>query len=70
MRAIFTYAGYIKVTTNNWDIKLLVTVKVSSADISWMARWIYMIKLALESAHQSIFFISTIYYTARVGRPW
>ena len=51
MRAIYIYVGYIKVTTNNWDIRLLVTVKVLLADISWTAK---QIKLALESAHQSI----------------
>ena len=55
MRAICTYVGYIKVATNNRDIKLLVTVKALSANISQMAKRIHMIELALESAHQSIF---------------
>ena len=55
MRAICIYVGYIKVATNNRDIKLLVTVKALSANISQMAKWIHMIELALESAHQSIF---------------
>ena len=55
MKAICTYVGCTKATTNNWDIKLLVTVKVSSADISWMAKWICIIKLALESAYQNVF---------------
>ena len=54
MRAICTYVGYIKVTTNNWDIKPSVTVKVSSADISWIAGLIHTIELALESAYQYI----------------
>ena len=51
MRAICTYAGCTKVTTSNWDIRLLVTVKVLLANISWTAGWIHIIKLALESAH-------------------
>ena len=51
MRAICTYVGYIKATTNNWDIRPLVTVKVVSVNISWMAEWIHTIELALESAH-------------------
>ena len=54
MRAICTYAGCTKATTNNWDIKPSVTVKVLSADISWMARQIYMIEIVLESAYQYI----------------
>ena len=54
MRAIYIYVGYIKVTTNNWDIRLLVTVKVLLADISWTAEQIHTIELALESAHQYI----------------
>jgi len=54
MRAICTYMGYTKATTNNWDIKLSVTVKALLTDISWMAEQIYMIELALESAHQII----------------
>jgi len=45
--AICTYVECIKVTTKNWDIRLLVTVKVLLANISW----IHMIELALESAH-------------------
>ena len=51
MRAICTYVGYTKVATNNWDIKLSVTVKSSFANISWTAGQIHMIKLALESAY-------------------
>jgi len=54
MRAICTYMGCTKATTNNWDIKLSVTVKALLTDISWMAEQIYMIELALESAHQII----------------
>ena len=54
MMSIYTYAGCTKVTTNNWDIRSLVTVKVSFANISWMARQIYTIKLMLDSAHQTV----------------
>ena len=54
MRAIYTYVGGTKVTTNNWDIRLSVTIKVLLAIILWMARQIHMIKLALESAHQMV----------------
>ena len=45
---------YTKATTNDWDIRPLVAVKALSANISWMAEQIHMIKLALESAYQSI----------------
>ena len=51
---------YIKVTTNNQDIRLSITVKVLLANISWMAKQIHMIKLALESAYQTI--SDDIYY--------
>ena len=54
MRAICIYAEYTKSTINNWDIKLSVTIKVLLANILWIARQIYMIKLALESAHQTV----------------
>jgi len=47
-------AGYTKVTTNSWDIRPLVTVKVLLAIILWMARQIYMIELALKSAYQIV----------------
>ena len=40
-----------KATTNNWDIKPLVTVKALFANILWTARQIHMIELVLESAH-------------------
>jgi len=53
MRAICTYVGYTKVTTKN-DIRLSVTVKVSLAIISWMAKQIHTIKLVLENNHQII----------------
>ena len=33
MRAICTYIGYTKATTNNWDIISLVTVKALLANI-------------------------------------
>jgi len=48
-------AGYTKATTNDWDIRLSVAVKALSANISWTAEQIRMVKLALESAHQSIY---------------
>ena len=46
--------GCIEVIINNWDIKLLVTVKALLADIAWMAGWIHTIKLVLESTHQTV----------------
>ena len=55
MRAIHTYVGGIRVTTNDWDIKPSVAVKSLLANISWMAERIHMIELALKSAHQSIY---------------
>jgi len=54
MRAIHIYVRCTKVTTNNWDIRPLVTVKALLANISWMAGKIHMIELALESAHQMV----------------
>ena len=54
MRAICTYIGYTKATTNDWDIRISVAVKALSANISWMAGQICTIELVLESAHQSI----------------
>ena len=52
---ICIYMRCIKTTTNNWDIRLSVAVKALSANISWMAERICTVKLALESAHQSIY---------------
>ena len=54
IRAIRTYAGCTKATTNNWDIRPSVAVKALSANISWTAERIHMIKLGLGSAHQSV----------------
>ena len=54
MKAIHTYMGGIKATTNDWDIRPLVAVKALSANILWTAKWIHIIELALESAHQSV----------------
>ena len=54
MRAIRTYVGCTKVTTNDWDIRPSVAVQASSANISWTAERIRMIELVLESAHQSV----------------
>ena len=55
MGAICTYVGCTKATMNDWDIRPSVAVKALFANILWMAQWIHIIKLALESAHQSIF---------------
>ena len=55
MRAICTYIGCTKVTTNDWDIRTSVAVKALSTNISWVAEQIHMIELALESAHQFIY---------------
>ena len=55
MRAIHICVGCTKVTTNDWDIRPSIAVKALSANISWMAEWIYTIELALESAHQSVY---------------
>ena len=52
--AICTYVECTKVTTNNWDIRPLVTIKVLLAIISWMAEQIHTIELALESTYQCI----------------
>ena len=54
MRAIHTYAGCTKATTNDWDIKPSVAVKALSANISWTAEQIHTIELALGSAYQSV----------------
>ena len=54
MRAIHIYTEYIKVTTNNQDIRPSVTVKVLLANISWMTRQIHTIELTLESAYQTV----------------
>ena len=54
IRAICTYMGYTKATANNQDIRPLVAVKALSANISWMARRICTIELALGSAYQSV----------------
>ena len=63
MRAIYTYTGCTKVITNDWDIRPSVAIKASSANISWMAKQIHTIKLALESAHQSIY--NDIWYISK-----
>ena len=54
MRAICTYIECTKVTTNNWDIMSLVNIKYLFANILWITGWIHTIKLALESAYQTI----------------
>ena len=55
MRAIYTYVGDTRATTNDWDIRPSVAVKALSANISWMADRICTIELALGSAHQYIY---------------
>jgi len=54
MMAICTYVEFTKATTNNQDIRSSVTVKASLTNISWTARWVHKIELALESAHQTV----------------
>ena len=54
MRAIHTYAGCTKATTNDWDIRPSVAVKALFANISWMAEQICTIELALESTYQFV----------------
>ena len=54
IRAIHTYIGYIKAITNNQDIRPLVTVKVLLAINLEMTIWILMIKVTLESTHQTV----------------
>ena len=55
MRTICIYVECTKVTTNDWDIRLLVTIKALFANILWTAEQIHMIELALESAYQIYF---------------
>ena len=55
--------GGIKATTNDWDIRPLVAVKALSANILWTTKWIHMIELALESAHQ--FVSNDIWYISK-----
>ena len=54
MRAIHMYMGCTKATTNDWDNRPSIAVKALFANISWTAKQICTIELALESAHQSI----------------
>ena len=54
MRAICTYVGCTKATTNDWDVRPSVAVKALSTNISWTAEQICTIELALGSAHQSV----------------
>jgi len=51
MKAICTYMGGTKVTTNDWDIRPSVAIKALFANISWTTEQIHMIELTLESAH-------------------
>jgi len=46
--------GCTKATTNNWYIRPSVAVKALSANISWTAKQIHTIELALESAYQFV----------------
>ena len=54
MMAICTYMECTKATTNNWDIRLSVTVKVLLANISWIVWQICTIELVLESTYQIV----------------
>ena len=54
MRAICTYVGCTKATTNDWDIRPSVAVKALSTNISWTAKRICTIRLTLGSPHQSV----------------
>ena len=63
MRAICTYVGGTKATTNNWDMRPSIAVKALFANISQTAKWICMIKLTLESVHQSIY--NNIWYISK-----
>ena len=67
MRAIRTYVGCTKATTNDWDIRPSVAVKASSANISWTAELIHMIELALESSHQMV---PMIYNVSQSNKYW
>ena len=63
MKAICTYVGYTKATTNDWDIRPSVAVKALSANISWIAECIHTIELVLESAYQ--FVSNNIWYISK-----
>ena len=63
MRAIHIYVGCIKVITNDWDIRPSVAIKASSANISWIAKQICTIELALGNAHQSVY--NDIWYVSK-----
>jgi len=63
IRAIHAYTGCTKVTTNDWDIRPSVAIKTLSANISWTAEWIHIIKLAMESAHQFVY--NNIWYISK-----
>ena len=55
MRTICTYVGCTKEITNDQDIMSSIAVKALPANILWTAKWIHIIELVLESAHQTIF---------------
>ena len=65
--AICTYVGCTKATTNDWDIRPSVAVKALSANISWMAKWICTIELALGSL---INLFTTIYDASQSNKYW
>ena len=54
MRAICIYVGCRKVTTNDQDIRPSVTIKVLFDIILSITRQICIVKLVLESAHQTV----------------
>ena len=63
MRAICIYVECTKATTNDWDIRPSVAVKALFANISWTAKQICTIELALESAYQ--FVSNDIWYISK-----
>ena len=58
MRAIHTYVGCTKATTNDWDIRPSVAVKALFANTLWMAEQICTIELAHQSISNNIWCIS------------
>ena len=63
MKAICTYVGCTKATTNDWYIRPSIAVKALSANISRIAKCIHTIELALKSAYQ--FVSNDIWYVSK-----
>jgi len=55
--AICTYAEGPKATTNNWDIRVSVTVKSLFANISWMAGYICIIEIQVYQCSNIISYL-------------